>query len=286
MDFITVNTLMKYCVVTTFHAEGYNTYGSRMIDTFLQTWPLEVDLVVYTENCKVNQSAPNLEIRDLESSSSELRQFKNKWRGVPRANGDISADPVRSRRRDAAKPFKWDAVRFAHKVYSIFHCARNTTADILIWMDADTVCHSPISITDLTKLCCESYDLCYLGRNSKFSECGLYSMNLHTKGTKRFLKEFQRVYDDAENGIFLLDEWHDSFVFDSVRNNIPGLHMLNWSADLGDLRPGKNNSAGEGHPLINSAWGAYLDHLKGSRKHTGRSPASDLKVKRTEAYWQ
>jgi hypothetical protein len=286
MLLITVNTLMKYTVVTTFNADGYKTYGSRMIDTFLSTWPQQVDLVVYTENCTVGQSAANLQIRDLEQSSGELQAFKQQWRGVPRANGDISADPVRSRRRDAAKPFKWDAVRFAHKVYSIFHCAKNTTADVLIWMDADTVCHSPISTEDLSRLCPESYDLCYLGRNGKFSECGLYSLKLHTKGTSRFLKEFQRVYDDAENGIFLLDEWHDSFVFDSVRGSIPGLNMLNWSANLGDLRPGRNNSAGEGHPLINSAWGAYLDHLKGSRKKTGRSPASDLKVKRTEAYWQ
>ena len=149
MLFITVNTLMKYTVVTTFNADGYNTYGRRMIDTFLQTWPQQVDLVVYAENCIVDQSAPNLQVCDLEQSSSELRAFKQQWRGVPRANGDISADPVRSRRRDAAKPFKWDAVRFAHKVYSIFHCAKNTTADVLIWMDADTICHSPINMQDI-----------------------------------------------------------------------------------------------------------------------------------------
>ena len=53
MDFITVNTLMKYTVVTTFNAEGYNTYGRRMIDTFLQTWPQEVELQVYAEACAV-----------------------------------------------------------------------------------------------------------------------------------------------------------------------------------------------------------------------------------------
>jgi hypothetical protein len=50
-----------------------------------------------------------------------------------------------------------------------------------------------------------------------------------------------------------------------------------WSAGL---------FKGEGHPLINSAWGAYLDHLKGDRKTAGRSKLSDLKVKRTEAYWK
>ena len=35
---------MKYAVVTTFHANGYRKYASRMIDTFLQNWPAEVDL--------------------------------------------------------------------------------------------------------------------------------------------------------------------------------------------------------------------------------------------------
>jgi hypothetical protein len=30
---------MKYAVLTTFHAAGYEKYASRMIDTFLQNWP-------------------------------------------------------------------------------------------------------------------------------------------------------------------------------------------------------------------------------------------------------
>jgi hypothetical protein len=55
------------------------------------------------------------------------------------------------------------------------------------------------------------------------------------------------------------------------------LRELNWSQDI--IR-------GEGHPLINSEWGAYLDHLKGDRKELGRSKDDDLKVKRTEAYWK
>ena len=110
-------------------------------------------------------------------------------------------------------------------------------------------------------------------------------MQLGTKGIKRFLREFQRMYDDAENGIFLLDEWHDSFVFDAVRKQCTGLIEFNWAAKLGDLRPSKLNSPGEGHPLINSDWGAYLDHLKGKRKETGRSNDKDLVRPRTESYW-
>ena len=278
-------TQNKFSVVTTFNADGYNRYGQRMIETFLQNWPQEVELIVYTEDCSVRESAPNLVLRDL-AILSDLAAFKQKWQNVPKATGDISSDPVRSLRKDAGKGFKWNAIKFAHKTYSIFHCAQTVNTDILIWMDADTVCHSKITLKDLDRLCQSQYELCFLGRRKKFSECGLYSMQLGTKGIKRFLREFQRMYDDAENGIFLLDEWHDSFVFDAVRKKCTGLPELNWSAKLGDLRPSKLNSPGEGHPLINSDWGAYLDHLKGARKDLKRSKREDLKVIRTEAYWQ
>jgi hypothetical protein len=101
-----------------------------------------------------------------------------------------------------------------------------------------------------------------------------------------FLEEFQRFYDQAEQGIFTLAEWHDSFVFDAVRSKFSDLNQLNWSANLGDLRKTSRNSIGEGHPLINSQWGAYLDHLKGDRKRYGKSLPDDLKVARTESYWK
>lgn len=264
---------MKYTVITTFNADGYAKYGQRMIQTFLQTWP--TDLVVYAEGCSVQETAPNLVVRDI-AIVKELAAFKQQWQGVPQANGDVSADPVRSRRKDAGKGFKWDAVRFSHKVYSIFHCAKHTNTDWLIWMDADTVCHSAISTDDLARLCPPDKDLCFLGRRGKFSECGLYAMNLHSPAVQLFLQKFQHMYDHAVEGIFDLAEWHDSFVFDAVRQKVK-LNELDWSSHL---------ITGEGHPLINSDWGAYLDHLKGKRKTTGRSPASDLKVQRTEAYWQ
>jgi hypothetical protein len=203
--------------------------------------------------------------------------FKEKWKNVPKANGDVTNDPVRSKRKDAGKGFKWHAVRFAHKVYAITDCARNTDADILIWMDADTICHSPITLERLKQLIPADKDLCFLGRKGKYTECGLYSMNLRNPMIHSFLNEFQRMYDDAENGIFRLAEWHDSFVFDAVRAKFRNLKELDWSSHL---------ITGEGHPLINSEWGAYLDHLKGGRKKLGRSKQDDLKVKRTEAYWQ
>lgn len=266
---------MSLSVVTTFHAAGYEKYGRRMIKTFLQNWPAEITLHVYAEDVEVTETAPNLKIYNLHSASPELVAFKNKWKNVPKANGDVSTDPIRNKRKDAGKGFKWDAVRFAHKVYSIFHCSAICNTDLLMWMDADTVCHSPITLNVIEKLCPLDRDVGYLGREGKYSECGLYYINLRSEKGKRFLKEFQRVYDNAENGIFKMIEWHDSFVFDQVRLPMK-MSEINWSQGI---------IKGEGHPLINSEWGAYLDHLKGDRKTLGKSKQSDLKIKRTEGYW-
>ncbi len=268
--------LMKYCVVTTFNAAGYEKYGQRMIQTFLRTWPADVQLVVYAEQCAVQEHAPNLLIHDLELASPELVAFKNTWGNVPKANGDISAITGLNQRKDFKKQFKWNAVRFSHKVYAIFHAAKTTTADWLIWMDADMVCHSSVSESDLDRLIPAHTDLCYLGRQGKYTECGLYAMKLASPAIREFLQKFQDVYNHAETGIFTLGEWHDSFVFDVVRKQC-NLIELDWSGHL---------IVGEGHPLINCDWGAYLDHLKGDRKDQRRSGKADLKVKRIEAYWQ
>lgn len=265
---------MKISVVTTFHKAGYEKYGKRMIQTFLQNWPKEIDLYVYAEDCRVEETADNLKVFDLHSVSPELVTFKSRWKGVPKANGDVSDDPVRSKRKDAGKGFKWDAVRFAHKVYAIFHCAKVCNSDVLFWMDADTVCHSPITKEKIEKFCQPTIDIGFLGREGKYTECGLYSINLKSDLGKLFLERFQQFYD--QDIIFTFDEWHDSFIFDEVRRTMQ-LREYNWSAGI---------VRGEGHPLINSEWGAYLDHLKGGRKNQGKSHLKDLKVKRTESYWQ
>ncbi|NDG28526.1 hypothetical protein EB118_00285 [bacterium] len=278
--------MSKYTVVTTFNAKGYDQYAQKFLRTFDETWPKDVNICVYTENCEISENFTNLKVIDLHQASADLLRFKMTWKNVPKANGDVTDDPIRSKRGDAGKGFKWDAIRFSHKVYSIFHCADNISSEILIWMDADMICHSKITLEQISHLIPMNVDICYLGREGKYSECGLYSMNLASKMTLDFLKEFKRMYDQAEQGIFLLDEWHDSFVFDEVMKKFPHLRKHNWSAHLSDLRPTKRHSKGEGHPLINCDWGKYLDHLKGSRKNTGKSLPTDLIISRNEKYWQ
>jgi len=118
----------------------------------------------------------------------------------------------------------------------------------------------------------------YLGREKKFTECGLYGMNLGDPVTRLWLQEFQLAYDSGR--LMTMSEWNDCWVFDITRQEVQAQHphwrQLNWSAGL---------VRGEGHPLINTAWGGYLDHLKGRRKDTGKSADKDLLRPRLESYW-
>ena len=269
----------KISVVTTFNRRGLAEYAQKMIDSYMENWPEEIKLWLYPEECNPRLKEhyhERIEMFDMNTSVHDLVKFKEKWGKVPYANGDVTRDPVRGKRRDAGKGFKWDAVRFAHKVYSIFHCAKHTDADIVMWMDADMLCHSPITYDEVLNMIPNHVDICYVGRERKWPECGLYTINLKSDGGKRFLEKFEWVYQNAEAGIFTMDEWHDSFVFEQVRRQVqPECH--NWAAGL---------VVGEGHPLINSEWGKYLDHLKGGRKRLGKSMPKDLLKPRSEAYWR
>jgi hypothetical protein len=273
--------LRKFVAVTTFHQSGLAEYGQKFIDSFIKNIPIE--LMVYAENCVPYVHANNtnkIHVYDLHTESPELVAFKRKYLSDPRANGQ----GPKADRPDATKKFKWDAIRFSHKVYAIFAAAKRTDADVLIWMDADIFCHSNMPRNFLNTFIPEETDIGFLGRTGKYSECGFYSMNLRSPAVQEFLTKFQKMWDDAENGIFTLTEWHDSYVFDVVRKSMT-LKECNWSEQLVDIRPNPKNSKGEGHPLINCELGAYLDHLKGDRKSAGKSYRADLAVTRKELYW-
>ena len=270
---------MRITVVTTFHQPVLEQYGQRFIDSFSKNVDPKIRMVVYAENCNpiIPENDKRIEVRNAEQTLPELQQFKRIWKDVPKANGKC---PWPERRpRDNHKEFKWDAVRFANKVYAVFEMARDTETDILVWMDADTVVHSPITYGEFRILVPATQWLHFLGRNKKWPECGWYGLTLRTEGANAFLKEFQRVYDEPEsNGIFNMEEWHDSYVFWEVLKKIKPHH--------GNIKDFSGHIVnGEGHPLINCELGKYFDHLKGVRKSEGRSRKRDLLQPRNETYW-
>lgn len=266
---------MKYTVITTFNQSGLERYGQRMIDSFEKFWPADVDLIVCAENCTPRTSRPNTRVVDLLAASSELRTFIERHKDNPLAHGRAGPPGAFSPK----KQFKWDAVRFCYKVYSKAVCAEMIPSGWMIWIDADTVTHSPIPDTWLSSVCPGNSMVSYLGRGESYhSECGWVAYNLDKSECRQFIRDFVNMYN--RDDIFKLGEWHDSFVWDVLRKQFQGRCKFH------NLNPFAQTDAKAGHPFINSDLGKYMDHLKGARKDLGKSKPNDLKIKRSEEYWQ
>lgn len=281
--------MKQITVVTTFHKEGLDLYGQRFLDSFAEHVDKRIKLLVYAEDCTpiVDPMCENITVLNAKDALPKLNAFKERWRNVPKANGTPPPEIKARRPRDWNKAFKWDAVRFANKTYAVYDaCAKSK--DWCVWMDADTFIHNTWTYKEFKDLLPEDKWITYVGRgkgSQTWPECGFYGMNLNHPVCHEFLKEFERVYEDADNGIFTLEEWHDSFVFGHILNNMKRdfPNVLDYSESM-YLREAK--TGGGGHPLINTVLGTWMDHMKGDRKKQGKSKRTDIMVNRKEAYWR
>jgi len=271
-------------VVTTFHPEGYRKYGERFLESFAKNVDKRIKLIVYAEGIKPRNPDPTrIEILDQVQTLPKLVAFKERWKDDPKANGTPPPD-IKRRRKDWDKAFKWDAIRFANKVYAVFDACEKSK-DWCVWMDADSFIHSRWEYEDFAQLLPNNTYITYVGRgkgSQTWPECGFYGMNLNHPVCHSFLEDFERMYEDAENGIFKLEEWHDSYVFGEVLKKYSEFPSHDYSAEM-YLK--EASTGGGGHPLINGPLGKWIDHMKGGRKDTGKSLKKDLMINRTEEYW-
>jgi hypothetical protein len=266
---------MKYTVITSFHQDGLKQYGQKMVRTFENCWPTEVDLVVCTENCEPEITRTNTRIYDLLSLSANCRAFVERHRNNPMAHGQAGPPEVFNPR----KAFRWNAVRFAYKVFSVALAANNTSSGWLIWIDADTHTHSPVSVEWLSQVCPQDAMITYLGRGEKYhSECGWVAYNLDHPETRNFIRDFVGMYNTDR--IFDEREWHDSYIWDVIRKRYQD------SNKFFNLNPSYNDKGLAGHPFINSELGRYMDHVKGDRKEYGHSKPKEVVSHPDHPYWQ
>jgi hypothetical protein len=278
--------MKQITVVTTFNKAGLELYGQRFLDSFSARVDKKIKLLVYAEDCVPNNpDSEQITVLDPNTVLPKLVEFKKKWRDIPKANGKCPWPEKRP--RDYHKEFKWDAVRFSNKIYAVLDaCLRSQ--DWCVWMDGDTFVHSDWKYEDFASLLPSKKWITFVGRgkgSATWPECGFYGLNLNDKVCIEFLQELERYYEDADNGIFTLAEWHDSFVFGKILNAFrikhPNIHDYTEHFTMTTAKSG-----GGGHPLINTELGKWIDHLKGARKRLGKSKKSDIKIPRSELYWR
>lgn len=232
--------LLTFDVCTTYAPRHYKAYAWRCVETFNQFWP-GFHLVTFEDE-------------QLEEASDWLAEFKERHKDRPTEN------------------YRFDAIRFAHKVAAIELAFYGGGSDSLIWMDADCVTHATVDRRWLSGLASSS-DFAYLARAHKYTESGFMIFRRRAR-TEELIKRWVDLY--RSDNLFNLKEWHDCYALDHARASMGAtLQCMSLSGA----------AANTAHPLVNGPLGARLDHCKGGRKAAGRSPRTDLKVRRTEAYW-
>lgn len=232
----------SFDVVTTYADRHWGSHAKRCVESFRQFW----------------KDIPLREYRDhqLEDQSDWLYEFKQRHR--QRSTGN----------------YRFDAVRFAHKVAAVELAYRTGSADYLIWMDADCVTHAPVDAEWLSGLIGDG-EFGYLPRKKKYPEAGFLIIQRNERAAD-FIRNLVWLYRTDE--LFELAEWHDSWAIEHVRAYMDKRRRLACVSLSGD-------GDSTGHPFINGPLGQRMDHCKGDRKRRGKSLPSDLKLKRTEAYW-
>jgi hypothetical protein len=177
------------------------------------------------------------------------------------------------------KQFRWDAVRFCYKVFSVALAETMISDGWLIWLDADSHTHSAVPLDALKTLCPRDSMISYLGRGESYhSECGWVAYNLDHPATRSFIRQFVGMY--ISDAIFQEREWHDSYIWDVARKQYQNQHRFH------NLNPEPNNKGLAGHPFINSELGRYMDHVKGQRKNQGQSKPKEVILHQDHPYWQ
>lgn len=268
-------------VVTSCSAKGWAEYGREFVETFLRNWPADVDLHLVSED-DIFRGAVPVEMQtvlfwSLWPSSRMAETFAYRHLNNARAHGTVRINGDRGwsqKKTQRGYNFRYDAYRFAKKVFAIEVVASRVGRGRLFWVDADVRTFNTVPRDLLEKVLPNDYALSCLDRGSSYhSECGFVGYNLDHDLTLPFIREFAALY--ASDQVFGLGEWHDSWVFDWLRRktNVPTFAIPHNSRH---------------HPFVNSDLGHCMDHLKGARKDKGRTPTEEVlsSKKRALPYWR
>lgn len=229
-------------IVTSFSKAGFDRYGKRFIDSFRANC-LE-PLWVYSEDRVA--LPPDMQLQNL--GPTGYGDFVKRWGRFPSAQGLIGFKNDRP-----VADYRLQAVKFAAKVFAIADLAEKTDSDWLVWIDADVEVTKPFDKTFWKAVLPADKLFSYLGRTAwSHSECGFVAYRIGHPVPRAFLKRFREIYASGE--VFRFPEWHDSHVFDRVREEYSA-----WVPFFNNISHGIE----EMHPWPHTILGEYMVHNKG-----------------------
>jgi len=260
---------VKYVAVTSFSQDGYEKYGRNMIASFMENPIPDCQLWVYSDSLLLH-----------DTPETDLVHFFMLDEEMP-SQVDFELrhnSPVCHGKFGKYYDYRFDAVRFSHKPATLAAAANkidflemDQKPEVLIWFDGDTLFKKPIPHDFLGDRFPIWAHVGHFPRNGNHTEAGVLMFRLGGNVTVRgLLRIFWQVY--VEDQVYRLPAWTDCHVLDALIAG--GMKEGNIRAvNLGD-----DLSFGTSHPIVNSVWREYVDHLKGDRKDSGASYPTDVTV--------
>jgi len=151
--------------------------------------------------------------------------------------------------------------KFAKKAWSFIHAMENSTADRIVWLDADvlSVDHLPLELLQnvlpsnvLSTHMGVTYTAAKDGSPGRWfvPETGFFAVNTHHPQFKEFASEYQRHYVERDNT--MLRRFYD--------NDVYGYVFEKLKAPGNDLC--KDFTKGYKTPLRHTVLGPYIEHYK------------------------
>jgi hypothetical protein len=258
---------MRIDAVTCFNLKGFYETGRLLINGFIEHWPQETGLTVYVDDpIPKKDLIRNERVRYKILDQADLLEFKKRHALNNEANG------LGSKAIGGGKNYRYDAVRFSHKVFALIQFLQASETDYLIWLDGDSRTHSPVQISNILSWCPEGKFAGYLARPWLYTETGFHIFNMNHTIADQFFTRWKQYYLD--DSIFGLDMWTDCHTYDAAKTFFDDQYWHNLSPAI------QNN-----HPFINGPLGEFMDHMKGPRKKKGTSNRKDLVAKKDHPYW-
>jgi hypothetical protein len=248
---------MALGVCTTFPNDAWDVYARACLESFARFWPCDVQLTVYLDD-----DALSLQCRHALSPRQGMSDVRI---------GKSSAHDRFLRRNSLGEPadFRYAACRFSHKVAALKATVDRAALDDeshLLWLDADAITTAPVTRDWLAQfLPTQHAHVSYLGRpHFPFSECGFVGYRMSAEG-RAFIDAFWAMYESE--ALFKLPQWHDSFVFDRVRERFDQA----WFKNIAEGASGV-------HVWLNTPLAERLEHWKGAAAKQLRRPVTDAEA--------
>lgn len=223
---------VKIEVITSFDQTYYDKIGHACVETWLKHWPTNLNLTCYVEEFRLPEQAriQQVEFTELGEGYRAFQQSPN---------------------------FKDRVKTFAKKAYSVIHAMEHSTADRIIWLDADVLTTADIGRPTLENLCPDNtlatYMQVYHEKEDRVwvsAETGVFVINTQHQEFQSFSRRYRQYYDEhiTEN----LRRFYDGEVFGAVANEFK-FYVRDLCADFKKRYK---------TPLRHTILGPYLNHYK------------------------